>query len=230
LPAFRAVLERIDQEGVDAILCLGDTVGYGPQPSECIDLMMERNIPSVMGNHDACVVGKLTENFFSEPNRSLLRWTRDTLRPDQIAWLEGLPMTMDNGQWTLDIELDESFIAAHASPIHPERWRWLDSAITCREVLAEVYYKFVFVGHTHVPALVPSELGVFGLEQGYKFLINPGSIGQGRDHDRRASFGILDFEAFTYQNIRLHYDVSPLKASFDKLGYSNTQVKRLMNV
>lgn len=220
LPAFQAVLDRIDQEGVDATVCLGDTVGYGPYPSECIDVMMDRGIPSVLGNHDACMVGKLNFTFFGEPNRSLLRWTRDHLRPDQIAWLEGLPMV---------IEHPASFIAAHASPINPERWQWLDSAITCREVLARVDYDFVFVGHTHVPALVSSELGVFGLERGYRFLINPGSVGQGRDHDRRASFGILDLDAFTYQNIRLHYDAIPLRASLTRLGYTDMEVKRLLN-
>jgi predicted phosphodiesterase len=244
LPAFQAVLERIDQEGVDAILCLGDTVGYGPNPSECIDLMIERGIPSVLGNHDACVIGKLTDNFFSEPNRGLLRWTREHLRPDQMAWLEGLPMTI--GHRTLDnddsppmrlavegsgeVALNPRFIAAHASPINPEQWEWLDSAITCREVLAQVDYDFVFVGHTHVPALVPDQLGVFGLERGYKFLINPGSIGQGRDHDRRASFGILDFGNFTYRNIRVHYDTAILKAQFDKLEYTKEEIRRLINV
>jgi len=279
LPAFQAVLERIDQEGVDAILCLGDTVGYGPNPSDCIDLMVKRGIPSVLGNHDACVIGKLTDTFFTEPNRGLLRWTREHLRPDQMAWLEGLPMTIENrasdighrasdighrtldnghraldighraldiGHWTLDnddsppmrlavegsgeVALNHRFIAAHASPINPEKWEWLDSAITCREVLAQVGYDFVFVGHTHVPALVPDQLGVFGLERGFKFLINPGSVGQGRDHDRRASFGILDFGSFTYRNIRVHYDTAILKAEFDKLGYAKEEIRRLINV
>lgn len=238
LPAFRAVLERIDAEGVDAILCLGDIVGYGPMPSECIDLMMERNIPSVMGNHDACVVGRLEYSFFREPNRSLLRWTADKLRHDQREWLSNLPMTLDTpatsggGQGVAHASSQGVVraIAAHASPIHPEKWQWLDSAITCREVLAQVDYDFVFVGHTHVPALIANELGVFGLEKGYKFLINPGSVGQGRDHDRRASFGILDFEAFTYQNIRLHYDNTMLLAAFDGLGYSSVDIRALMNV
>ncbi len=262
--AFRAVLECIDQEGVDAILCLGDTVGYGPNPSECIDLMIERGIQSVLGNHDACVIDKLTDSFFSEPNRRLLRWTREHLRPDQMAWLEGLPMTIEHrtlgivhwasniGHRTSDIDApdapdavdhpdaqatdpqspipDPRFIAAHASPINPDRWQWLDSAITCREVLSQVDYDFVFVGHTHVPALVPDQLGVFGLEKGYKFLINPGSVGQGRDHDRRASFGILDVGNYSYRNIRIHYDTAIHQAELDKLGYTKEEIRRLTNV
>lgn len=254
LPAFRAVLERIDAEGVDAILCLGDIVGYGPMPSECVDLMMERNIPSVMGNHDACVVGRLEYSFFREPNRSLLRWTADKLRHDQREWLSKLPMTLDTpaasgGGQGVEHASNQGVehasnqgvvqpsnqgvvraIAAHATPINPEKWQWLDSAITCREVLARVDYDFVFVGHTHVPALIASELGVFGLERGYKFLINPGSVGQGRDHDRRASFGIIDFEAFTYQNIRIHYDNTMLLAAFEGLGYSSVDIRTLMSV
>jgi predicted phosphodiesterase len=239
MPALQAVLAEIDRMGVDMILCLGDIVGYGPQPAECIEILMGRNIMSVMGNHEACVVGLLNERFFGEPNRGLLKWTRDILKPEHLEWLERLPMTIQGSiaksENHSERDLSDpiavfSYVASHSSPKNPESWEWLDSAIRCREILDEFRVDFIFVGHTHIPALIANEMGVFGLELGYSYLINPGSVGQSRDHDRRASFGILDTGAFTYKNHRVEYDVHSVKAAFRELGYSDFQIKRLLNV
>ncbi|HCI72299.1 MAG TPA: metallophosphoesterase, partial [Balneola sp.] len=106
LPALEAVLEELDKHVPDHWLCLGDVVGYGPFPSECIDLIRERNIPTVMGNHDAGVAGLLTIRHFKGPNKELISLTNELLNNDQLKWLEKLPYTLVND--------DKSWLAVHA--------------------------------------------------------------------------------------------------------------------
>lgn len=232
-------MHEIDRREVDDILCLGDIVGYGPHPVECVEMVMDRGITSVMGNHDACVVGLLSDTFFAEPNRSLLRWTRTVLGNEHLAWMERMPMTIDG--WLAHRIVQSatkppqpehvySFKASHASPQHPDKWEWLDSAIRCRELLSVFAADFIFVGHTHVPALIANELGVFGFESGYRYLINPGSVGQSRDHDKRASYAILDTNAFTCNVYRIDYDIRSTKSALYEMGYSEVEVRRLLNV
>jgi diadenosine tetraphosphatase ApaH/serine/threonine PP2A family protein phosphatase len=161
------------------------------------------------------------------------------MKPEHLSWLASMPMTMKGNLASIarfresgrnDSADRLSFLASHSSPQNPENWEWLDSAIRCREILDQFRVDFIFVGHTHVPALIANEMGVFGLESGYSYLINPGSVGQSRDHDRRASYGILDTEAFTYKNFRIEYDIHRTKVFFREMGYTDFQIKQLLNV
>jgi len=220
LPALEQCLEVLDQEGVDKIICLGDTVGYGPYPNECLDILRERSIPSVLGNHDAGAIGELTIKFFREPNASLLKWTGKNLTPGNHDFLSNLPFIMENNGW----------IAAHSSPVQPEKWRYLRSAVTCRKLLEEIDQEICFVGHTHIPGVVASEIGVFNLQKGFKYVINPGSVGQSRDEDKRASCGVFDMEAFTYQNYRVEYEVKDTLRGYERIGINNTDARRLLHL
>ena len=222
LSATEACLKHIDDLGITDIICLGDLVGYGPSPNEVVDLIRERKIKTVLGNHDFGALGMLGLDFFRDPNRSVLRWTSQVLTEENRVYLKNSPMTIESGK---------TWIAAHASPVNPTRWRYLDSALDVRRLLADIEHNVVFVGHTHKPALVPGQLGVFGFKEGFSYVINPGSVGQSRDGDKRASFCVVDFENYTYQNYRLEYDYSDTYNRFDavdaKLG--SKERKRLLH-
>ena len=220
LPALQECMDLLEKEQTDSIICLGDTVGYGPYPNECLDVLRERSIPSVLGNHDAGAIGELTLKFFREPNASLLKWTREELTAANRTFLTNLPFIMEHEDW----------IAAHASPIHPARWKYLRSAVTCRSILDEIDKDICFVGHTHIPGVVANEIGIFSLQKGYKFVINPGSVGQSRDEDQRASCGIFDTEAFTYKNYRVEYEVKDTLRGYQRIGIGDEDARRLLHL
>lgn len=236
LAALESVLKRIDLLMPDAILCMGDLVGYGPQPNEVIDIIRERNIPCVEGNHDAAITGRMPLGFFREPNQSLLKWTIENLSAENTQFLKGLPLKFTSGQLretnheAFSDVADDLFVVAHASPVQPERWTYLNSAVLCRKVLEVTPQTFCFVGHTHVPGVVANELGVFGMEPGFRYVVNPGAVGQSRDDDKRASFGLLNTEKFTYTPYRVEYLVDRTIRAYDTQGLSTSDRKRLLQI
>lgn len=224
LPALEAVLTKLDTYSPDEYLCLGDLVGYGPHPKECLDIIKEREIPCVLGNHDAGVAGTLPISHFRNPNKKLIQQTSETLSNDHIEWLKALPFTLND-------KLDGlSWIAAHASPINPEEWEYIESALYVRNLLTNNDYDLIFIGHTHKPALVADQLGVKSFKKEHKYLINPGSVGQSRDGDRRASCGLLDTETMEYQNFRVDYDIQSVVSDLQQLGFSREAADHLMRL
>lgn len=220
LPALEAVVKQLENEKPDLWLCLGDIVGYGPHPAECVELIKSRNMQCVLGNHDAGVVGKLELDHFRNPNRKLIEMTRQMISTEQMEWLGELPFTHE------DTELN--LLAVHSSPENPQKWEYLNSAFRVRQLLTSLSYNFCIAGHTHRPGVVSEAIGVNTVKKGYKFFINPGSVGQSRDGDERASCGILDTEQFTYKNIRVIYDLTPVLQDLEKLGFSLSEARRLM--
>jgi predicted phosphodiesterase len=220
LPALEAVLEELDKHVPDHWLCLGDVVGYGPFPSECIDLIRERNIPTVMGNHDAGVAGLLTIRHFKGPNKELISLTNELLNNDQLKWLEKLPYTLVND--------DKSWLAVHANPLDPSKWEYVDSAIKARKMLGKIDQKLCFVGHTHIPGMVSDQIGVMEFKEGHKYLINPGSVGQSRDGDFRASCCIIDIEKWNVEMIRVTYPMEQVLTGLYKLGFSRAEAHQLL--
>lgn len=222
LPALELVMKEVAKQSPDKIICLGDLVGYGPQPNECVEIIRESNIPTVLGNHDGALVGKVPIAMFREPNATLLKWSMNELTEENKSFLNSIPYTMTEDNW----------IAAHAHPENPESWKYLESAIDCRKLLATFpdEVDFCFVGHTHKPVLVPGELGVFGLQKGNKYVINPGSVGQSRDNDGRASFCVLDTEKFEHEFIRVDYPQALTIAGYDKTPLTREQGEYLMRI
>jgi len=236
LVALQAVLKKADALSPDAIVCMGDLVGYGPQPNEVIDIIRQRNIPCVEGNHDAAITGRMPLGFFREPNQTLLKWTMDHLTEENTRYLKGLPLTWtsaglrDAGYPGFEGVDDHLFMMVHASPYRPERWSYLNSAVLCRKALEHIPHTFCFVGHTHIPGVVANELGVFGMEPGFRYVVNPGAVGQSRDSDQRASFILLDTDAFTFTIHRVDYTIDRTLAAFDAQGFDMSTRKRLLHV
>ena len=227
LEAFTAVLEDIEHRGgVDEVWCLGDTVGYGPDPRECIALLRRTVTVSVAGNHDLAVLSGADTSAFNPDAAAASRWTAGQLAPEDRDYLSGLPRTLVRGEFTL----------AHGSPRDPV-WEYLDTAGAARRNLEHFSTPCCAVGHTHQPVLfncaadgcrarrlVPD--GPVALVE-ERFILNPGGVGQPRDGDPRASYAIYDGDA---RQVRLHrtlYDVPSTQRKMQARGLPSRLIARL---
>jgi putative phosphoesterase len=219
-PALEAVIKVLESESPDLWICMGDLVGYGPDPSRCIDLIREKQMLCVKGNHDAGVTGELSVKHFRNPNRTLIEKTKKIISEDQMQWLRSLPLIIEEDNW----------IAAHASPIEPKSWKYVESAFTARDILKKIEKPLCFIGHTHKPALISESFGVKTFKEGNKFMINPGSVGQPRDGDYRASCALVDTDEWNYENFRVEFDLEPVLTGLMKLGFSRREASYMMKV
>lgn len=197
LEALQAVLHRIDQIGVDTIYCLGDIVGYNADPAACLETVRKRCDRVVLGNHDAAVAREMNVDVLPADGQAAVYHNRERLSDAQLTYLADLPTRLTVDSMTL----------VHATPDAPFEWRRLTTYPAAQRQFDHFETAVCFVGHTHVPAVMSDRLGVFTVRQGHRYLINVGSVGQPRDHNPKASFGVFDTDAFTYENIRLSYDV-----------------------
>lgn len=203
LEALSVVLDAIEKAGVDQIVCLGDVVGYNATPNECVDIIREMDIPTICGNHDAVACGIEEPWGFNPVALAAALWTRDTLTDDNLEWLKDLP----------DTHLFDSFLAVHGAPANRDTYlfAWEDVLPHVRYV-EEAGRRLCFFGHTHCPGVFSTD-GQYSIDEDSRFpigddkifFINPGSVGQPRDGDPRASFGLLDTDANEYELVRLDY-------------------------
>ncbi len=218
--ALRTVLADIDKRGIDRIVCLGDTVGYGPQPRECVDLIAERCEWSLIGNHDFAVLYEPTN--FNPGAEQAAFWTRDqfdaepdeAIRAKRYEFLGRLRVRVVETPPGGDI----SVLAVHGSPRKPiNEYIFPDDVMTAVDKMKQVFELIdhvAVVGHTHVPGVftdepdfyAPDELGgmKYAFTKDEKAVINVGSVGQPRDHDPRASYVILHPDHVEF--VRLEYD------------------------
>lgn len=221
LSALEAVITELNKHNPDQWINLGDVVGYGPSPVECIELMIDIDAISVLGNHDAGVIGRVSLNHFRNPNRKLIEITRTMLTSIHFEWLNSLPLTA---------EIDSNILSVHASPKKPDSWFYMESAFTVRSMLSKLDYDICLFGHTHQPCMVPEQLGIRDFRQGIKYMINPGSVGQSRDQDYRASCCILDTDNWKCEFFRVDYEIDPVSSKLQKLGFTKSEVNRLLRI
>lgn len=228
LYALETVLVEIDREPPAQIWCLGDTVGYGPHPNECCDLVRERSDLILIGNHDLVALGSAEvglEDFNPDAAAASL-WTQEQLSEESRAFLGSL-------EPTAEVEGVELF---HGSPRDPV-WDYVLDEIVALESLALTSAPVVLVGHTHVStALVLHEERLGGghapdgleisLDEG-RWLLNPGSVGQPRDGDPRAAFLELDLEERSARFRRVAYPVSRTQEEIRTRGLPDSLAERL---
>lgn len=227
LVALEAVLNAAAGEW-DRLWCLGDLVGYGPQPDECISLLRDHGASCLAGNHDWAVLEKLDMDSFNAEARASVEWTRGRLSPDNHAFLDALLPRQEADGITL----------AHASPRHPV-WEYILDTETALENFAHFETPLCLVGHSHVPLVfrleletkeLGGQLGLDGetipLDRGYHIL-NPGSVGQPRDGDPRAAYALLDTEANRWTWHRTEYDIAETQRRMRELGLSPRLIERL---
>lgn len=208
LEALEAVLAEAEAHRADAVVCLGDVVGYGPDPGPCVDVVRERCEATVMGNHDAAVALGEGAEALPRDGQTAVALHRELLTADQTAWLAGLPYTAVVHGVTL----------VHAAPERPAEWLRLDSFGAVQAQFAAFATDLCFVGHSHKPAVVSDAVGVTRVRPGHRYLVNVGSVGQPRDHDPRAAFGLLDTEAVSYELVRVHYDLARTRMRIAERG------------
>ena len=208
LAAFQAVLDDIKgRGGVEEVWCLGDVVGYGPDPHQCIELLRQYNHVCVAGNHDWAAIGKIDTSEFNPDAAAACHWTAQQLSAEDIDYLGNLPLVIQKGDFTL----------VHGSPREPI-WEYLLSTGSAKQNFAHFQSQFCLVGHSHVPLVFRySETGSCSLNQFLpgvslvlgksRLIINPGGVGQPRDGDPRASYAIYDSENRTVTHHRVPYDI-----------------------
>ena len=208
--ALQAVLSAAGP--VDQVWCLGDIVGYGPDPNECIDIL--RNLPhlvSILGNHDAAVCDQIPHEVFNPEARHAIQWTHLSLTQSNLDWLCHLPEQTEVEGVTL----------AHGSPRNPV-WEYLLDPNTAGLNFGYFSGDLCFVGHTHLPILyqkiahqrsarwlIPADNQAVVLSG--RFIINPGSVGQPRDRDPRASYGLYETDTRTWLPMRVPYNIQEVQ-------------------
>ena len=227
LEAFQAVLADIEQRGgVDEVWCLGDVVGYGPDPHQCIKLLRRLNHVCVAGNHDWAAAGRLNTAAFDPDAAIACHWTAEQLTTRDRKYLENLPLTIQKGDFTL----------VHGSPREPI-WEYILSTNTASDNFALSQSQYCLIGHSHMPLLFKYEEGSctfsplspsIGLVLGKsRLIINPGSVGQPRDGDPRASYAIYDSDARIIRLYRIPYDNSVTQDKMMQSGLPVRLVTRL---
>jgi len=213
LQALTAVWARIDDLGIDTIFCLGDVVGYGGKPAECLGMIRDNNVRTVQGNHDALIADGSLRLDFNVYSLAAVEHNRKLLTQDDLNWLGALPTSFRDGD-------DALFV--HGSPDDRDRYLiYLDDLQEASASVLEAEGPGVcFFGHTHHPVVfdgqgfIPVKQKKIYLEDNLRMLVNPGSVGQPRDNDPRSSFawwdraeGTLNFERVEYDNLAAREDI-----------------------
>ena len=212
--------------GFDIIWCLGDVVGYGPDPHMCIDLLRLYEHLCIAGNHDWAAIGKIDTSDFNPAAAQASHWTAEQLTPEDKEYLQNLPLSLCRGDFTL----------VHGSPREPI-WEYILSTIEAQENYAFFETDYCLVGHSHVPLVFENS----GNDVIYKecpdkdrqplennrLIINPGSVGQPRDGDPRASYAVYESEDRVVYHYRVDYDVEETQRRMMENGLPASLVQRL---
>jgi diadenosine tetraphosphatase ApaH/serine/threonine PP2A family protein phosphatase len=229
LDALDAVLDHASEWDPGYYLCLGDVVGYGANPNECVERLTSLpNCACLKGNHDAAVVDEHERTFFHEVALEGIRFTERELTEDNRAFLRNLPYTFEDGK----------LMAVHASPYRPEAWEYvLDQTGASRAFLSMGDRRVAFIGHSHAP-VVFSDDGVAerfipgdSLELDVdlrRYVINVGSVGQPRDGNPDASYVTYDDEARSVKIHRVQYDREKAAEKILKAGLPPVLAERLL--
>jgi len=217
LNALEKVLSTIDNLGVDLIYCLGDVVGYGPFPNECIDIVRHRCALTIKGNHDSGVTGQLELDHFNQFGRSAIKWTQKSITPENLAFLNNLPLLSSENSCTF----------AHATPLQPDSWQYILSWKDAKECFEAFSTPLCFIGHTHTPVIIGEDGKVNQFRRECRFLVNVGSVGQPRDGNPKASLCLVDTEVWTLEIIRVEYDIEAAAAASLKARLPDYLAQRL---
>lgn len=227
LSALETVLAHIRREGVDHIVSVGDVVGYGAAPHECIQLLRECGATVVKGNHDAACVGEVDERLFNPYARTAIEWTRTQLGPDDLHWLQALPLVAQHGPLTV----------VHATLAHADRYDYVQAIEDADPSLDEMQTQVCVAGHTHVPVSIlrlcddPRTAytvdSTIRLEEVRHAFVNVGAVGQPRDEDCRAAYAVYDTEAGCISILRVEYDIAREAARIRAAGLPGVLADRL---
>ncbi|MBD3421111.1 MAG: metallophosphoesterase [Chitinivibrionales bacterium] len=226
--ALSAAIEDIDRQRIDEVVCLGDIVGYGANPNECVNLIKQRCRLTILGNHDAAAMGMLSTHNFNFHAKLAIEWTTEHLNTESKAFLNVLPLK--------EKQYGQTFV--HSTPYEPNMWHYITSLEEAAFNFQFFDTEFCFVGHTHIPVIIVvnerNELYLHNDAQikyknlnNSRFLINVGSAGQPRDHDSRSCYGILDTDAKYYFTRRVKYDLTQCQEKMRSIHMPEFLISRL---
>lgn len=211
----------------DGLLCLGDTVGYGPNPNECVEKIRLRATATVLGNHDLAAINDFGLAYFNPAARTAMKWTQTVLTQQNRDWLDSLGY---------EFRMPD-FLLVHGAPVNYFEYI-LDKAAAAR-AFAATDAPLIFIGHTHIAevyALKPDgtiehahlqQGGEIALVEGVRYLVNVGSVGQPRDLNPRSSFGFFDSAARTVTINRVEYPIARVKEKIAAANLPDALARRL---
>jgi predicted phosphodiesterase len=223
--ALRAVLRDIEKKRIRDIFFLGDAVGYGPEPNECVEALNSESQLLIAGNHDWAVLGITGTETFNKNARLAVAWTEKILYPRNRQILEAA---------LLKAEVEEkNFTLAHATPYKPEQWHYLLNNSDIQKNFEYIQTDLCYIGHSHKPGIIERDLSG-GLHQsredvlykeGHKFIVNAGSVGQPRDGDPRACYVLYDGGRIGIS--RVEYDILVTQKKMRDVGLPSSLIERL---
>lgn len=225
--AFEAVLK--DAGSFDTVWCLGDVVGYGPQPNECVEQLRELHPVCLAGNHDLAVTGQVALWDFTKDAQEVIFWTRHWLTQENMEWLTTLSSTP---------QVEHGITIVHASLRDPV-WEYITNTSLVKDNIQFAQTPICLHGHTHLATLFRKKWDEYRILEEYprlntpiklipdQMFINPGSVGQPRDEDPRAAYAIINIDEMTYTQKRVLYDVTTVQALMKRAKFSNRLIRRL---
>lgn len=205
LEALQTILKELEREKVDQYICLGDVVGYGANPSECIQMVRDYDSMLVAGNHDYAVAGKLDISFFNQYAKEAVIWTRNQLTEKERLFLANLDLSQ---------QIEDTLTIVHGTLNYPEMFDYIVTSFDAHLSLEILNTPVCFLGHSHVPvAFFSGPTVTFTMDEEIdvdptrKTLVNVGSVGQPRDENPFASCAIYDTEAQKVYIHRVEYDI-----------------------
>jgi len=225
LEALENVLAAYEKEDIDKYFCVGDIVGYGANPRECIKVIQDRKINTVAGNHDWASAGKFKIEFFNPYAREAVLWTREQISKEEINYLSNLDL----------VYCEEDFCLVHGTLNKPEYFDYLFELSDARNTFDHMDVSLCFVGHTHYPVIfikdrmkaAYSKVNDIHIESGKQYIVNVGSVGQPRDGDSRGCLCVYDSDKKTVQIKRFEYDIKSAQAKILKAKLPTLLATRL---
>ncbi len=221
LEALQEFIKINENKKINKMICLGDIIGYGASPSECLFLIMKNTEITLKGNHERMLIDIELRNYANSSARRAIEWTDEHLSQKEKEIIDGLPETST---------IEKRFMAVHGSPLDPDEY-----ILRANQALEVILFikrkglKLCFHGHTHLPGIFDEngryfyDIGtIFNLSPEHSYLINPGSIGQPRDGDNRSSFCEFDSESLSIVFHRFDYDIDK---SAEKIKMSGLPVE-----
>ncbi len=226
LEALTKVFESMKKRGVEKKVCLGDAVGYGPYPNECIKLIDESSSITIIGNHDSVALSRESADQFNFFAKNAIEWTKKVLSPESIDTMQKWPYLMDEGPLAF----------VHASPRSPADWTYIATLDEAVDAFSYFSQRICFIGHTHLPVIVIKEE-----EQSYqvseyldhkvvdnqRLLVNVGSVGQPRDGITTACWCLCNSETLEIEIIRVPYDIKKTQQVMKERGFDEFLISRL---
>ena len=226
LEALTAVIENIADRNIDKILCLGDVIGYGSDPSPCLELVNRTCAVKLLGNHEYAALGMLSNEYYNNDARKSAEWTHQRLTDYDLSIISAFEM---------DHACEDMYLV-HASPHEPERWHYILQPEMAHQAFQNFEGGICFFGHSHLPMIFVESPGQlprakaghdFVPDRESRYLINVGSVGQPRDADPRACYAIFDSEEYDVTFARVPYDVETTQRKMEEAKLPRMLIERL---